>query len=97
MVFSGGFVGGYELHAHGLGLLGEVVQDPLAVALLEVILPLGEHGVEQAGQLVGAQWWAPVQASMPIRQAGSEAMSSSSFARGALGRTRAGLPVASTP
>ena len=61
MVFSSGVIGRDELHAHGLGLLGEVVQDPLAVALLEVILPLvgvllpvGEHGVDQAGQLVGS-------------------------------------------
>ena len=40
MVFSSGVVagGGNELYAHGLGLLGEVVQGPLAVAFLEVIL-----------------------------------------------------------
>lgn len=61
MAFSSGVVGGDELHAHGFGLLGEVVQDPLAVALLEVILPpvgvflpVGEHGVDQSGQLVGS-------------------------------------------
>ncbi|MEY4506668.1 MAG: hypothetical protein RL297_2132, partial [Pseudomonadota bacterium] len=30
MVFSGGVVRGDELHAHSLGLLGEVVQDTLA-------------------------------------------------------------------
>lgn len=60
MVFSGGVVAGNELHAHSLGLLGEAVQDALAVALLEVILPsvgvflpLGQHGVDQSGQLVG--------------------------------------------
>jgi hypothetical protein len=44
-----------------------------------------------------AQWWAPEHASMPIRQGGSEAMSSSSLARGTLGRTSAGLPDSSTP
>ena len=61
MVFSSGVIGGDELHAHSLGLLSEVVQDPLAVALLEVILPpvgvflpVGEHGVDQSGQLVGS-------------------------------------------
>ena len=61
MAFSSGVVAGDELHAHGFGLLGEVVQDPLAVALLEVILPpvgvflpVGEHGVDQSGQLVGS-------------------------------------------
>lgn len=59
MVFSNRVVGGYELHAHGLGLLSEVVQHPLAVALLKVILPavgvflpVGEHRVDQSGQLV---------------------------------------------
>ena len=31
MAFSSGVVRGDELHAHGFGLLGEVVQDPLAV------------------------------------------------------------------
>ena len=61
MVFSSGVIGGDELHAHSLGLLSEVVQDPLAVALLEVILPpvgvflpVGEHGIDQSGQLVGS-------------------------------------------
>ena len=61
MAFSSGVVGGDELHAHGFGLLGEVMQDPLAVALLEVILPpvgvflpVGEHGVDQSGQLMGS-------------------------------------------
>ncbi|MDO9202236.1 MAG: hypothetical protein Q8K50_04675 [Hydrogenophaga sp.] len=37
MVFSSGVVRGNELHAHGLGSLGEVVQDALAVAFLEVV------------------------------------------------------------
>ncbi|MBT9160601.1 MAG: hypothetical protein DDT26_01888 [Dehalococcoidia bacterium] len=61
MVFSSGVVGADELHAHGLGLLGEVVQDPLAIPFLEVVLPpvgvflaVGEHGVDQSGQLVGS-------------------------------------------
>lgn len=61
MVFSSSAIGGDELHAHRLGFLGEVVQDPLAVAFLEVILPpvgvllpVAEHGVDQAGQLVGS-------------------------------------------
>ena len=44
-----------------------------------------------------AHWWAPEQASTPMRQGGSEAMSSSSLARGTLGRTSTLLPVASTP
>lgn len=42
-------------------LLGEVVPDPLAVSLLEeilppvcVFLPMGEHGVDQSGKLVGS-------------------------------------------
>lgn len=49
------------MHTLGLGLLGEVVQDALTVALLEVVLPLvgvflavGAHGVDQSGQLVGS-------------------------------------------
>jgi len=49
------------MHAHGFGLLGEVVQDALTVALLEVVLPpvgvllaVGEHGVDQSGQFVGS-------------------------------------------
>lgn len=60
MMFSNGVVGGDDLHAHSFGLLSEVVQYPLAVALLEVVLPpvgvllaFGEHGVDQSGQLVG--------------------------------------------
>jgi len=51
MVFSNGVFGRDELHAHRLGLLGEVVQDPLAVAFFKVFLsPVGvflavsEHG-----------------------------------------------------
>ena len=61
MVFSSGVVRGNDLHAHGLGLLGEVVKNPLAVALLEVILPpvcvllpVDQHGVDQSSQLVGS-------------------------------------------
>jgi NAD(P)-dependent dehydrogenase (short-subunit alcohol dehydrogenase family) len=61
MVFSSGVIGGDELHAHGFGLLGEVMQDPLTVALLKVVLPpvgvfltVCEHGVDQSGQLVGS-------------------------------------------
>ena len=60
MVFSSRGVGRHELHAHGFGLLGEVVQDALSVALLEVVLRpvgvllnVGEHGVDQPDQLVG--------------------------------------------
>ena len=60
MVFSSGVVGGDELHAHGFCPLGEVVQDALEVTLLKVVLPpvgvllaVGEHGVDQSGQLVG--------------------------------------------
>lgn len=61
MVFSSKVVGGHELRAHGLGPLSEVAQHPLAVTLLKVILPpvgvflpLGEHGLDQSGQLVGS-------------------------------------------
>lgn len=53
--YSSGIVGENELHAHGLSLLGEVVQDPLSIPLLEVVLPLvdvflavSEHGVDQS-------------------------------------------------
>mgnify|MGYP006365374301 CR=1 FL=1 len=60
MVSSGGRFAGSELHAHRLGALREVVQHPLAIALLEVVLPrigvlltLGEHGVNQPSELVG--------------------------------------------
>lgn len=38
MVFSSGDVRWNELHSHGFGLLSEVIQDALAIALLEVIL-----------------------------------------------------------
>lgn len=42
LVFSSGHFGSNEPHAHGFGFLGEVVQDALAVVLLEVVLsPLG--------------------------------------------------------
>jgi hypothetical protein len=42
-------------------------------------------------------WWAPLQASMPTRQGGSIAISSSSLARDTSGRTSADLPAAFTP
>ena len=59
MGFSGGRLRGDELHAHDLGLLCQVVQDPLAVAFLKVILApvgiflaFGKHGIDQARELV---------------------------------------------
>lgn len=54
------------------------------------------HGLAELGKLP-AHWWAPVQASLPIRQVGNCAVSSISLPRGTSGRTRAGLPVSSTP
>ena len=60
MNFSSGLFSGHKRHAHLLGLLCQVVQDTLAVALFEVVLPvvdvllaLGQHGVDQSRQLVG--------------------------------------------
>ena len=66
MVFSSGVGRRDELHTYGFGLLREIVKDPLAIPLLEVVLPpvgvflpVGEHGVDQSGQLVGACPCAP--------------------------------------
>lgn len=42
-------------------------------------------------------WWAPLQASMPMRQGGSFAISSSSLARDTSGRTSVDFPAAFTP
>ena len=60
MVSSGGRFAGSELHAHRLGALREVVQHPLAIALLALVLPrvgvplpLGERGVDLPSELVG--------------------------------------------
>lgn len=60
-MFSDLGLGGDESHAHGFGPLGEVVQHPLAIALLEgilspvgVLLSFGQHGVDQAGHLWAA-------------------------------------------
>lgn len=58
-MFSSGLFGSDELHAHSFGALSEISQDALAVTLLVVVLPLvgvfralGEHGVDQPGELV---------------------------------------------
>ena len=53
------------------------------------------HGVTELSNS-RAQWWAPEQAYMPIRQGGKDAMSSSNLARGTLGPSSAGLPASST-
>lgn len=63
MTFSGNlgnWFDGHERHAELLGAPGEVVDHALAVTLLEVVLaligvllPLGEHGVDEAGEFVG--------------------------------------------
>ena len=41
-----------EFHAELLGAAVEVMQHPLAVALLAVVLAFGEHGVDQSGQIM---------------------------------------------
>ena len=43
MMLSSGVAGGVELHAHGFGLLREVVQNPLVIPLLEVVLHLSVY------------------------------------------------------
>ena len=63
MTFSGNlgnWFDGHERHAELLGASGEVVDHALAVTLLEIVLPLigvllplGEHGVDEAGEFVG--------------------------------------------
>ena len=52
-------VAGNELHAHGFGLLGKVVQETLAVALLEVSLsPIGVFlAVGEDGKIRRASLW----------------------------------------
>ena len=59
-VVLNGIVAGNELHAHGFDLLGKVVQEALAVALLEaslsptgVFLAVGEHGKIRRASLWG--------------------------------------------
>lgn len=49
------------MDAHAIGLLGEVVQDALALALIEAILPPVDrtharclHGIDQLGHLGGS-------------------------------------------
>ena len=48
------------MESKSFSAFGEVVHDPLAIALLEVVLPLigvfrtfGQHRIDQASQLVG--------------------------------------------
>jgi hypothetical protein len=60
MDFTGQIFTGHKLHSHGFGALGEVVQYPLTVPLLEVVLPpvgvllaFVEHRVDQKSQFVG--------------------------------------------
>ena len=59
MVFSSSLLSGDEFHTHLFGALSELAQHPFAVALLLVVLALlgvflalGEHGVNQPGELV---------------------------------------------
>ena len=58
--FLDGWFDGDESHAHFVGTLIELAQDPftvafliLVLALVGVFLALGQHGVDQPRQLVG--------------------------------------------
>ena len=73
MVFSGGLPAGDELHSQGLCLVSEIVQDPLAIVFFKavlrpvgVFLAIGEHGVDQARQLVSCSHSIVAHSSEPI-------------------------------